>query len=112
MREDEKASTKEALAAMLVPLAKLMIDAGVSLPDGIELLKVALLECASKEFPDASASHVSLITGIHRKDIKRLEREDPIPTRSTSAARVLSLWQSEPDFSENGKPNISLQTWA
>lgn len=104
MSEDEKASTKEAIAAMLVPLAKLMIDAGVSLPDGVELLKVALLESASAELPEASASHISLITGVHRKDVKRLERKDPIPTRSTSAARVLSLWQSEPDFCENGVP--------
>ena len=104
MSEDDRASTKRALAAMFTPLARMMIDAGISLPDGVELLKVALLESASQAHPEASASHLSLITGVHRKDIKRLEHDDPMPTRSTSAARVLALWQSESDFMEKGQP--------
>ncbi|MEM9330776.1 MAG: hypothetical protein AAGA53_05590 [Pseudomonadota bacterium] len=104
MTEDEQASTKKALAALITPLARLMIDAGISLPDGVELLKIALVECASKQNPEASASHLSLLTGVHRKDIKRLERKDPMPVRSSSAARVLALWQSEDDFTENGEP--------
>lgn len=104
MTEDEKESTKQALASLIMPLARLMIDTGISLPDAVELLKVALVESASVEHPNASASHVSLLTGVHRKDIKRLEHNDPAPLRSTSAARVLTLWQIEPQFTENGKP--------
>ena len=104
MTEDEKTSTKKALASLITPLARLMIDSGISLPDAVELLKVALVESASIEHPEASASHLSLMTGVHRKDIKRLEHNDPVPIRSTSAARVLTLWQSEPDFMENGMP--------
>jgi len=104
MSEEEETSAKKALAALITPLARLMIDTDMSLQDGIELLKVALVESATDINPNASASHLSLMTGVHRKDIRRLERNDLTPKKSTAAARVLSLWQNDPDFTVSGKP--------
>jgi len=104
MDDEELSDAKQVLATLVEPLARLMISSGITLQEGVELLKIALVESAAKEHPDASASHVSLLTGVHRKDIKRLEGNEPRPEKSTAAARVLSLWKNDSDFSENGDP--------
>ena len=104
MADDEKISIEQSLAAIMAPLARLMIENNVMLNDAINVLKLALIEAAQKKVPDASASRLSLMTGIHRKDAKRYERNDPLPKHSSAAARVITLWCNEPDFQENGKP--------
>ena len=92
------------LARYSLPLAKLMIDTGTPLSEAVEMLKAALVETVLERDPGASASHVSLVTGVHRKDIKRLENATAAPVKSTSAARVLTLWQNDPNFLENDTP--------
>lgn len=95
-----------AVAQVLSPLARLMIDHGLQLPSMIELLKAALVNEAVNSFglldKESTNSRIALITGVHRKDIKRLrEAQDEsvcmTPTAST-AASVVARWISEPRF--------------
>lgn len=102
MASDNKATAEDSLSALIAPIAEIMLQNGVALNDAIEILKTALVEAALKEDPGASASHVSLRTGVHRKDIKRIERRDPSPEKAIAAARVLTRWQSDPAFSDGG----------
>ncbi|KIC08017.1 hypothetical protein RA19_21500 [Leisingera sp. ANG-M1] len=98
-----------ALAALLAPLAQAMVARGLTLGTANEALKKALLEAAlATSEGKVSDSKASLLTGIHRKDIKRLraeESEGP-PRRSVNAAAlVLSYWATAPEYQhKNGSP--------
>ncbi len=104
MEEIDKTPSEQMLLALLRPVARLMIDSDISLAGAAELLKSALVAEAYAQAPHASVSHVSLMTGVHRKDIKRLEDGKQQPNKASAAARVLTLWQNEPDYLEGGQP--------
>ncbi|MGJ8625384.1 MAG: DUF6502 family protein [Sulfitobacter sp.] len=100
---------ESALAALLGPLAQAMIAHGVTIGTANEALKNALLQAAvANSGTEMSDSQASLLTGIHRKDIKRLRHadEDETPRRSSNAAAlVISHWATDPEFqSSSGAP--------
>lgn len=104
MNEQEKSPSEQLLFALLQPVARLMIDSSIGLAGAVEMLKIALVNEAYKNAPEASASQVSLMTGVHRKDIKRLDGGSQPYSKTSAAARVLTLWQNEPDYLEAGTP--------
>ncbi len=106
MERIDKTLSEQMLLALLQPMARLMIENDISLAGAVELLKSALVAEAYAQTPDVSASHVSLMTGVHRKDIKRLEGANQPPSKASAAARVLTLWQNEPDYLEDGQPRM------
>jgi hypothetical protein len=102
----EPALAAEALAQILLPMARLMIDHGLQLPSMVELLKKALVDEAVGAYgladKGSSDTRIALLTGVHRKDVKRL-REAPMSTGPASpmvsvAASVVARWISEPRF--------------
>lgn len=76
----EPALAAQAIARVLQPLARLMIDHGLQLPSMVELLKKALVDEAVAAYgladKGSSDTRIALLTGVHRKDVKRL-REAP-----------------------------------
>jgi len=98
------AGALDALMAVLRPLARLAIDHGVQLAQLEELLKRALLEAAQQTaaaegFGPAPVSRLSVITGIHRKDVKRLAGQPasaPQRTGPTHAAALFTRWLADP----------------
>jgi len=108
MTEDSQSEPfEQALAALLRPLAQGMVARGVALPVATEALKQALF-AAAIEAGGQTDSRVSLMTGLHRKDVKRLrtQPEDTAPRRTTNAgALAISLWANDPAFlDQNGQP--------
>jgi len=103
----EPALAAEAIAQVLQPLARLMIDHGLQLPSMLELLKKALVDEAvggayGLADKGSSDTRIALLTGVHRKDVKRL-REAPVSATPASpmvpvAASVVARWISEPRF--------------
>jgi hypothetical protein len=90
------------LAALLEPLAQAMVAHGVTLGTATEALKKALLSAAedSSDQP-LSDSRASLLTGLHRKDVKRLRDQEggtPEKRSSSAAALVISHWATSPDY--------------
>ena len=84
-----------------------MLASGVTYPFVSEMLKGLFVEVADREFrltPKApSDSRVSLITGVHRKDIRRLrdasERLDEhIPEAVSFGGRLVAAWLTEARF--------------
>lgn len=90
------------LARLLGPLAQAMVARGTTVQEATEALKHALFAAAIEiEGDAASDSRISLRTGLHRKDVKRLreQRDDPVPTRSTNAvAMAVSYWATAPEY--------------
>lgn len=103
-----------ALRWVLRPLIKLMLAKGITYPFLSEVLKDLFVEVAENEFKmdkrPLTDSHLSLITGIHRKDIKRLRHGDHseteiIPQTISLGARLVSRWTSDARFlDENNQP--------
>ncbi|MGE5650541.1 MAG: DUF6502 family protein [Bacillota bacterium] len=102
----EPALAAEAVARVLQPLARLMIDHGVQLPSMVELLKKALVDEAVGAYgladKGSSDARIAILTGVHRKDVKRLRdapaAADPAPPMVPVAASVVARWISEPRF--------------
>lgn len=102
----EPALAADAVGVVLKPLARLMIDHGLQLPSMLELLKKALVEEAAGTFGLAdkgtSDTRIALLTGVHRKDVKRLRDASATPEGSAPsaplAASVVARWISEPRY--------------
>jgi hypothetical protein len=92
-----------AIRKVLYPLVRLLLNFRIVFPQLAELLKSVYVEVAEKEFrlpnKPQTDTRLSLLTGIHRKDIKRL-RAQAVTDRSTPAAintgsRLVARWLSE-----------------
>lgn len=98
-----------ALRRVMSPLVKLMLTKGVTYPQFMELMKTVFFEVAERDFRlndrPQTDSRISLLTGLHRKDIKRL-REMPAAELSLSikstplGAQVVARWLSHPDYAD------------
>lgn len=103
-----------ALRRVMRPFVKLMLAKGITYPFLSEMLKDLFVEVAENEFKiggkSSTDSHLSLLTGIHRKDIKRLRHgaqsdTEPVPQAVSLGARLVGLWTSDPRFlDENNRP--------
>ena len=103
-----------ALTALLRPLIRLCIQAGLTFPALNDLLRSLYVDVALNDvLPDPQArtdSRVSLITGVHRKEIRRLREQpevaDLVSTGSLSlSSRVVALWLARPDLTDaDGRP--------
>jgi hypothetical protein len=102
----EPALAAQALSQVLQPLARLMIDHGLQLPALLELLKKALVNEAQGVYgladKGSSDTRIALLTGVHRKDVKRLrstpETASPTNPMASLGASVVARWISEPRF--------------
>lgn len=94
-----------ALRAVIRPLADLMIRSGITLSNATELLKQVLFDAAQKHGGGAvSDSQISLLTGLHRKDVRRFREAAAAgegiarPAFATASARLLAHWHSAPGY--------------
>jgi hypothetical protein len=99
----------QALQEILQPFAKLMIDHQVQLSTVTDMLKQALVQSAIEHFAlkerSTTDSRIAILTGVHRKDVRRLreEPEDLIANDLSSpnmsmAAQVVARWISDPSY--------------
>ena len=93
-----------ALRRMLRPLVRLMISKDVTLPTLITILKETFVSVAEDEFPvkgkRQTDSRINLLTGVHRKDVKRLRAETTtereMPHAVGLGTQIVSRWVSDP----------------
>lgn len=103
-----------ALRRVLRPLIRLMLAKGITYTYLSDLLKNIFIEVADRDFrienKPFTDSHMSLLTGIHRKDIKRLrhcanDNVEVVPQTVSLGARLISLWTSDTRYlDENNQP--------
>ncbi|MDX8353767.1 DUF6502 family protein [Cognatiyoonia sp. IB215182] len=87
------------LDRLLAPLARLLVARGIPFPELAERLKVHYVN-AAKGMTDGKVtdSRLSVLTGLQRRDIARLRALPQPEQRTHHLARLLALWQTEPDF--------------
>lgn len=116
MDMDAHSQLDRALRRLLRPLVRIMLRQGISFGEFSEIAKRTYMEIAWDEFtPDdarPSDSRVAIMTGLTRKEVKRLRETRAQATEVSTnhmnrATRVLSGWFRDPDFcDERGQPRI------
>lgn len=92
--------------AMLMPLVRLLVSQGVTYPQFAAALKLSFLRAAHAELLAAgkrvSDSSVSLLSGVHRKDVRTLTAvppgERPLNRALSVADQVFTRWVSDPKY--------------
>ena len=96
----------KALARLLRPLVRLCIHSGVTFPRLCDLLREIYVNAVEHDFSlpikQQTDSRVSLLTGIHRKEVRRLRglgvpRSD-VPRSVSRTSRILAKWTGSPPF--------------
>jgi len=99
-----------AALGVLRPLARLLVARGFKFGQAEELLKQAFVQAGSAELERSglakSVSQISITTGIHRKDVKRLlgSPGDPAVHARSFAAEIYTRWVTDRQYSYRGRP--------
>ncbi|MGM0633417.1 MAG: DUF6502 family protein [Pseudomonadota bacterium] len=95
-----------AIRKLLRPLVRLMLSYQITYPMLVNLLKSLYVEVADTEFDvdgkRQTDSRIHLLTGVHRKDVKRLRAELVEPSRMppnlSTGARLIAHWTGSDRF--------------
>jgi hypothetical protein len=102
-----------AIHRVLSPIVRVMLAYEITLPMAIELLKRVFVDVAERDFSlnskASTDSRISLITGVHRKDVKRLRElpdvEANLPPKISLSAQVVATWITDAQWlDESGQP--------
>lgn len=101
------------LRRLLRPLVRLLIRCGVTFPAACDLLRALYVDTAREELDAASRtdSRVSLLTGVHRKEIRRqrtLPPDQPPPPLVTRNGQLLGTWLGSPEFTDEAGAPLAL----
>ena len=101
------------LRRLLRPLVRLLIRSGVTFPVLADLLRGLYVEVASRDLlterRDRTDSRISLLTGVHRKEIRRQREEEgdgeEVPPIVTLSGQVIARWLGLPAYTgADGQP--------
>ena len=107
MSDTYRAQLVHTLRKVLKPLVKILFRAGVRFDEFIELLRGIYVEIVIADAANAdkkvTASRISILSGVARKDVDRLISTDdwlkiPRPTDAQSLAAILHRWHTDSAF--------------
>jgi Family of unknown function (DUF6502) len=100
------------LETVLEPLARLLVEHGISSPEAERLLRAVCVRAVAKA--DAipgkrpNASRVALVTGVDRGEVTRIlktrHKTGEVDDRRHRVNRVLAGWHSDATYSSAGRP--------
>jgi hypothetical protein len=109
-----EAALLRGLARLLRPLVRLLIQRGVTYPAVAELLRELYVDVARNDLlraPGAQTdSRISLVTGVHRKEVRRQRTRPPAasappPSGLSLSSQIIARWLATPPWSsEDGTP--------
>ncbi len=98
-------SLVRAIRWQLRPLVKFLIKSGITYPFLTDLLKELFVEVASSDFKldgkEQTDSRINFLTGIHRKDVKRLrtnQSNNTAPETVSLGAQLVAKWIGDDDY--------------
>ena len=98
-----------AIKKVLRPLIRMLLSRGITYPLLCSWLKGLFVEVAEKEFAlpnkPQTDSRINLLTGIHRKDVKRLRNEpagnESVPATVSLGALLVAKWSGMNEYLDN-----------
>lgn len=109
----------DAVRRLMKPLVRGLLRHGVTLSGLEEMLRALYVDVARDELSKqgkVTQSAVSLMTGVHRKDVRRLLEADASKegealfevSASSIGARVLMMWSGDPAYSDGAGQPVKL----
>jgi hypothetical protein len=101
------------VARLLRPLVRLLIRAGITFPALCDLLRELYVAVAETEFlledgKPQTDSRVSLLTGVHRKEVHRLRQAGApvhnVPQAVSWSSQIIARWLGDPAYAKGGVP--------
>lgn len=115
-----QAALVKATKILCKPLIRLLIEKGVTFTQLREIIKTLYVEVADEHFSldgkKPSDSRIFVLTGIHRKDIKRIRQlseldEINVSSSASLSGELVARWTSMPDYlDKKGKARQLLKT--
>ena len=107
--QDSQQLVLGAVGHILRPLVRLLLSYGITYTVFCEALRAIYVKVADEEFtlPDKpqTDSRVSLLTGIHRREVSRLRNEPvhevTLPQHASMSALLLATWSGHPDYTDD-----------
>ena len=110
----------KAIKMLCKPLIRLLIEKGITFPQFRELMKTLYVEVADESFAldnkKPSDSRIFILTGVHRKDIKRIrqqatEQDSSVSSSASLSGEIVARWTSMTEYlDQEGKPKQLLKT--
>jgi hypothetical protein len=105
-----------AIRRLLRPLVRLLLSHGITLQMFSEILKSVYVKVAEEEFrlenKEQTDSRVSLLTGLHRREVNRLRNESidqpNLSQNASMSALLLAIWSGHPEYLDEQGMSISL----
>lgn len=99
---------RSCIARMVRPIVRLCLRRSLQLNDVIDILKAVFVTVAKEELllrgEPMSLSRLSVMTGVHRKDVTRLERQPSVRGEPNNLiARIMVQWQHDSRFATAAK---------
>ena len=113
MSESINSILTAAILKLLKPLVRVLLRQGISYGAFSDLAKYVYVDVAENDFSvegkKQTVSRVSVITGLSRKEVSRVQKlpssQDEVMTRKYNrAARVISGWVRDSDYHFNNSP--------
>ncbi|MBE9563619.1 MAG: hypothetical protein IMF17_00135 [Proteobacteria bacterium] len=109
----------KAVNMLCKPIIRLLIEKGITFPQFRELMKELYVEVADEQFSlddkKTSDSRIFVLTGIHRKDIKRIRQQNAaenqqITSSASLSGEIIARWSSMPEYlDDKNKPRQLLK---
>lgn len=118
MNDDSKQAVVSALRKLLLPVVRMMLRNGVTYRDFASLSKNLFVEVAASDFGlrgrPTNVSRIALLTGIDRKEIKRIKdllqvhyAVNHTQRKTDRMTRLLSAWHQDAEFVDrSGQPRL------
>lgn len=95
-----------AMHVILRPLVRLLLEYGVTYPLLSNQLKNIFVDVVNEEMQvegkRQTLSRISVVSGVHRKDVKRILEEpediDSVTKDASLSARILGIWLGDPTY--------------
>jgi len=105
-----------ALRRLLRPLVKASVGHGIIFPAMVALLRELYVDVAREDFvvegKEQTLSRINLITGITRREVRRLLCREPeadeAPQSLSLSARIVSVWLGNQDYRDSKGRPVSL----
>ena len=116
MQEAQQKKVLDAFQLVLRPIVKILLRYGIGYNQFAETVKTAFVDVGSTDFGirgrPTNISRVAVMTGITRKEVRRLRTKiegggDSVSVKSTPITEILHRWHSEDEFLDSqGRPAV------